>query len=385
MREWFRNEAAVRSLDVDEDRNGNLWAWWGDPAPGSFVTGSHLDSVPDGGAFDGPLGIVSALSAIDLLRTEGFSPKKSIAICVFNEEEGARFGVSCLGSRLLCGEMSPGRALELRDSDGVSLAEAMRFAGRNPSIMGRDAEALSRIGTFVELHIEQGRKLVDLDSAVGGASSIWPHGRWKLDFTGRSDHAGTTAFEDRRDPTLAYAETTLSVRNEAELAGALSTIGRVEITPNGTNAIPSHVSAWLDTRAADEETVRELVRAIEGRAHEHGVASGINVTMTQESYSARVDFDQTTQTVISAAIARAGVKARGTSLSPNLEGVHILETGAGHDAGVLSAHVPTGMLFVRNPTGISHSPEEFAESEDCYAGVRALAEVMASYTRDGDL
>src|SRR5690606_19646256 len=150
-REWFRTEAAARGLAVESDRNGNLYAWWGDPGgTGAVVTGSHFDSVPHGGAYDGPLGIVSGLLAIDLLRQRGFTPRRPVAVAAFAEEEGSRFGVACLGSRLLTGEIAPERALALRAADGVSLADAMRAAGTDPAAIGADPDRLARISWFIE-------------------------------------------------------------------------------------------------------------------------------------------------------------------------------------------------------------------------------------------
>ncbi|QHC02577.1 allantoate amidohydrolase [Epidermidibacterium keratini] len=375
LRAWFLAQAAARSLDVDEDRNGNLWAWWGTPGPGAVVTGSHLDSVPGGGAYDGPLGVASAFAAIDLLRARGFSPSRPIAVACFSDEEGARFGVACLGSRLLTGAIEGPRAGALLDADGVSLADAMRRAGRNPSRMGRDRETLSRIGVFIELHVEQGRGLIDLGSPIAVASSIWPHGRWRLDFSGQGNHAGTTLLEDRHDPMLTYAETVLSVRKRARLAGCVATVGKVEVTPGGVNAIPSHVTAWLDTRAPDDQTVRAVVAEIEERARQRGERDGVVVSIREESYSPRVDFDPAVRQSLGRQL--ADVLAESV---PELDAIPVLGTGAGHDAGILSKHVPTGMLFVRNPTGISHAPDEYAEPADCHTGVLALAEVLAAYS-----
>src|SRR5689334_15342411 len=172
LREWFAGECADRGLDLTEDRMGNQWAWWGDPddalARGDkgIVTGSHLDSVPDGGAFDGPLGVVSALAAVDTLRDRGFEPSRPIGIVNFVDEEGARFGVACAGSRVITGAMTARRARSLTDADGTTMAEALKAAGRDPHQIGRDDDTLRRIGSFVELHVEQGRGLIDLDHPV---------------------------------------------------------------------------------------------------------------------------------------------------------------------------------------------------------------------------
>ncbi|HEY0496026.1 MAG TPA: allantoate amidohydrolase, partial [Kutzneria sp.] len=193
LREWFAAEAARRGLAVETDRNGNIWAWWGNPGPDAVITGSHLDSVPGGGAFDGPLGVVSALAAVDVLRAKGFVPRRPLAVVVFVEEEGGRFGVPCLGSRLITGAIDPDQARSLRDPDGISLAEAITAAGADPSTLGPDEEALARIGCFVELHVEQGRGLT---VPVGVASSILAHGRWRFTFTGEGNHAGATLMSD---------------------------------------------------------------------------------------------------------------------------------------------------------------------------------------------
>lgn len=368
-RAWFRQTAADRGMPVQTDRNGNLWAWWGTPAPGAVVTGSHLDSVPDGGAFDGPLGIVSGFAAIDVLRSRGFSPAKPIAVVAFAEEEGGRFGVACLGSRLLSGGIDPSHARGLTDEHGVRLDAAMADAGLNPEAIGRDDENLSRIGVYVELHVEQGRAQADLDAPVAVGSAIWPHGRWRLEFTGAANHAGTTRLEDRQDPMLTYANTVLAARKKARLAGALATVGRVLCEPNGTNAIPSRVLAWLDARAASEATLHSVVEEIEQTSVARAGRDGTALRVTRESYSGEVAFD-------------AGLAERLTRLvgSPD-KPAPLLATGAGHDAGVLAAHVPTAMLFVRNPTGISHSPDEHAELADCLAGAEALAAVLEDLAR----
>ena len=487
-REWFHRAAAARGMPVEADRNGNLWAWWGEPRPGSVVTGSHLDSVPDGGPFDGPLGIVSAFCAIDLIHSRGMSQlakstsgndradppagaaggaeprgrrpygagnrptsagdrsagkarvdrRRSIAVVCFADEEGARFGVACAGSRLLTGALDPNRARNLTDGDGVTLAEAMRSAGHDPGRLGRDDEALARIGAFVELHIEQGRALADLGSPVGVGEGIWPHGRWRFDFAGHADHAGTTRLADRVDPMLAYAKAVLAGRELAEQLGALATFGKVAVEPNGTNAIPSLVRAWLDARAPDESTVEKLVTAL---------AAGSGAAVERESWSPAVRFDQLLTArlvdVVTHALSAPRPKPVAGSLAPNpleqgtllpptlleqgtllpdtrrtvwgsdptvgrrdpsanqeqVEGalipirleqghllpkragvVPVLATGAGHDAGVLASEVPAAMLFVRNPTGVSHSPAEHADRIDCIAGVVALAAVLDDLT-----
>jgi N-carbamoyl-L-amino-acid hydrolase len=368
-REWFREQAEARGLTCEVDRNGNQWAWLGDPqGPDAVVTGSHLDSVPDGGAYDGPLGVVSAFAALDELRARDAELTRPLAVVNFGDEEGARFGLACVGSRLAAGQLTPRKAYELRDADGVTLPQAMEQAGYDPTTIGPDPERLARIGAFVELHVEQGRALAAIDSGsaagsgspVGVASAIWPHGRWRFDFRGEANHAGTTRLADRRDPMLTYAETVLAARREAELAGALATFGKISVEPNGVNAIPSLVRGWLDSRAADQDTLDTVITAVERAARERAAHDGVDLTVVRESFTPVVEFEHALRDEL--------VKILGE--------VPVLGTGAGHDAGILSGSVPTAMLFVRNPTGVSHSPAEAAAEDDCVAGVLALTEVL---------
>ncbi|MCE0535944.1 allantoate amidohydrolase [Kineosporia rhizophila] len=358
LREWFAGEVQALGLDLTVDRAGNQWAWWGDPdsAPG-VVTGSHLDSVPDGGAFDGPLGVVSALAAVETLRSEGFQPARPIGVVNFVDEEGARFGVACAGSRVITGAMTAERASGLRDGEGVSLGEAMQRAGLRPEHLGRDEETLRRIGVFVELHVEQGKALAtdEFDAAIGVGTAIWPHGRWRFDFPGEANHAGTTRLVDRKDPMLAYASTVLAARQAAERNQAVATFGKLTVEPNGVNAIPSLVRAWLDARAPSETDVQALLRELSAEAE------ALGATVSEESWTGNTLFDP----------------ELALRLSKTLGGAPLLGTGAGHDAGILAtAGVSTAMLFVRNPTGMSHTPSEFAEESDCLAGVDALTTVL---------
>ena len=370
LRDWFVERATRLGLDVEVDRNGNTWAWWGTPGPDAFVTGSHLDSVPGGGAFDGPLGVVSALDAVARLQAEGHRPSRPTAIAVFAEEEGSRFGVACLGSRLLSGAISPERALALTDAEGTSLEAVLASAGIDPSGVGPDPDRLSGIGTFVELHVEQGRGLVDLGAPVALASSILGHGRWRFRFAGQGNHAGATLMDGRRDPMVAAAAVIAGVPALARQHGdARATVGRLRSVPGGTNVIASAVEFWLDARAGDDGVTQALVAEIAGAARAAATANDCEVEVTEESWSARVDFPDGPRTAIDRVLVGAGGRP-----------VPVLPTGAGHDAGVLSAHVPSAMLFVRNPTGVSHAPEEWSDADDCAAGVDALTRVMRELT-----
>ncbi|MCQ9165967.1 allantoate amidohydrolase [Arthrobacter sp. STN4] len=365
LREWFVAAAEQRGLLVEKDRNGILWAWWGQPGPDAVVTGSHLDSVPGGGAFDGPLGVASALAAIDIMGDRGQAPARPLAVAVFPEEEGSRFGVACLGSRLLAGAISPDKARTLADADGNTLADVYRANGTDPEHLGEDPGRLAAIRQFVELHIEQGRGQVDLDAPVAVGGSVLGHGRWRLSFHGQGNHAGTTLMADRADPMVAAASAVVTLRKIAAAhPGARGTVGRLVPVPGGTNVIASRVDVWLDVRHRQDSVTAAIVEELHDAATAIAAAEGCTATLAEESLSPTVQFD-------------AGLAAE---LKSVLGDIPVMETGAGHDAGVLAARIPTAMLFVRNPTGVSHAPEEVLEGADADAGAAALADVLAHLT-----
>jgi N-carbamoyl-L-amino-acid hydrolase len=369
LREWFAATAAGLGLDVTEDGNGNQLAWWGS-GPDALLVGSHLDSVVEGGPLDGPLGVASALAAVAGLKASGVQPTRPIAVANFTDEEGARFGVACLGSRLATGAITPDEALALRDDTGTSLAEAMAAQGRDPRAAG-PAGWLNEVGAYVELHVEQGRWLAPHEAAVGVATAIWPHGRYRFDFCGQGNHAGTTAMADRHDPMLAYAATVLAARELAsgllEGVGARATFGRVQVRPGSTNSIPSRVTAWLDARAESGPDLDALVSGIVARAEVSAAAEGGTIEFRAESTTGAVEFDHALRHRLAA-----------------LLDAPVLPTGAGHDAGILAARLPTAMLFVRNPTGISHAPDETASDDDIEAGAAALARTIQDLAGETD-
>jgi N-carbamoyl-L-amino-acid hydrolase len=364
-REWFVQNAVARGLDVETDRNGNLWAWSHPELAGqALVLGSHLDSVPRGGAFDGPLGIASAFAALDALGT--FTPSRPVAVVAFADEEGSRFGVACAGSRLMTGSLAADAARGLADADGVTMGEAMDAAGIASRMLGPDLDRLARIGEYVELHVEQGHLAtsagvdgLQTDAPLGLATEIWPHGRWRVDLVGQQNHAGTTRIADRRDPMLGLADVIREVRAAAERAGVLGTVGKVRVSPGAVNAIPGSVSAWVDARGASEAAVRAaLAEVVSTTGHQ----------LVEESWTPATRFDEGFAARLASAV--------GTD-------VPLLPSGAGHDAGVLAlAGIPTAMILVRNPSGISHAPEEYAEDADCERGVVALAEVVRTLTSE---
>lgn len=367
-RQWFSRTAADLGLEVEQDRNGNLWAWWTGPGPGAIATGSHLDSVAGGGEYDGALGVVCAFTAVEALQDVGHTPKAPIAVVAFVEEEGSRFGVPTLGSRLATGAMEPERARSLTDQDGLTLAAAMAAAGTDPAAIGADPERLAGIAAFVELHIEQGRGLADAGAPVGVIGEVWPHGRWRLDLEGRADHAGTSALDGRADALVAAAEAITGARAIAATHRGRATVGRIRIEPNVTNTVPGRASLWLDARAHSGKVVDAMVDEWAERTAAAAAGHGVRATLTMESVSDGVLFDERLIAVLLASLEAEGI-------TPT-----VMATAAGHDAAILAGSVRSAMLHVRNRDGVSHAPEERADEADCETGVRVLAEVLRRLT-----
>ena len=368
-REWFTREAEASGMGVETDRNGNLWATWpgGDASgerqagPSAVGTGSHLDTVRNGGAYDGALGVICGLLAVRRLQQRRLRPRLRVQVAAFADEEGGRFGLATFGSRLAAGVLQPEYARDFRDAEDVPLIEAVAPFGVDP---GPDPDRLAQLAAYVEVHVEQGRGLVDLDAPVGVATGIWPHGRWRLRLTGEGNHAGTTRLADRRDPTLPLAVAIQAARRLATGEGGVATVGRITLEPNGTNSIPAAATGWLDARAADEGALARMVAEWTSEVRRAATEHGVDADVVSESLTPAVSFDR------ELADRLAGVLGAGGLPAPRLA------TAAGHDAGALAASVPTGMLFVRNPTGASHTPAEYASDEDCLTVVEVLADVL---------
>ncbi|MGH2860791.1 MAG: allantoate amidohydrolase [Solirubrobacteraceae bacterium] len=361
---WFARTATRLGLDPQADKNGNLWAWSGKPTAAATVTGSHLDSVREGGRFDGALGVVCGLVAVHLLRRRGV--EAPLAVISFADEEGGRFDTPTFGSRAMLGSLEVQAILERRDREGVTLREALAGAGLQPTELGADPARLQQIGTLVELHIEQDTLLTERDRPLALGTKILPHGRWRLDLRGEANHAGTTPLGIRRDPMLTLAAAVSAARRIATEERALATIGKLEVSPNATNAIAERIALWLDVRGASDETVQRCVERIVAATQADADPSGIGVAVNRESFVEAVHFSAELRARVASILAEQGIE--------DLP----MGTGAGHDSGALAGAVPTAMLFVRSANGASHSSRELASIEDCVFGIGALTEVIAA-------
>jgi beta-ureidopropionase / N-carbamoyl-L-amino-acid hydrolase len=374
--EWFREQAAGAGLHVERDPAGNLWAMPDAPPPW-WATGSHLDSVREGGSFDGALGVAagfevaaqlakrradaaagavgaSAAGAVGASSAGAAAP--SIAVISFADEEGARFNTPTFGSRALTGVLDLG-VLERVDREGIRLAHAMRAAGVDPDGIAAAPGWLPRLRGFVELHIDQTTELERAGVPAGVVRGLASRVRLRAEIEGRADHAGTTPPADRRDALAAAARLIVAALDRSG-DGLVATASRIEVEPNALTTVPARASVWLDARAPD------AARVDAWRAEVEELDVGLPVALSLESQSSGCGFD-------------AGLRSRLMALSEELGArAPELDCYAGHDAGLLAARLPAAMVLVRNETGVSHSPAEHVELADAAFGAELVLRLL---------
>jgi beta-ureidopropionase / N-carbamoyl-L-amino-acid hydrolase len=347
---WFARRAEAIGRRMERDPAGNLWACPDAPGPW-WAVGSHLDSVRDGGQFDGALGVAAAFA----IAARSQLP---LAVISFADEEGARFNTPTFGSRALVGRLDVDDALLRLDDDGVSLGDAMAAAGADPDRLGEAPRWLERLRGFLELHIDQSRDVAAAGKPAGVVTRLAARMRVQAELTGRADHAGTTPREDRHDALAAAAR--VIVRADAEAAqrlGMVFTASRLEVEPNAPTTVPSLARLWLDARAPVAEAVTSWREAVASEAERLAGEAGVGLDLRTAAWSEGAAFPDEV------------VEALAFALRP---GAARVVCYAGHDAGVIAAERPAGMVLVRNETGISHSPEEQVSLDDAAVGAQAL-------------
>jgi allantoate deiminase len=353
MDSWF--EAAGMTVSVD--RAGNLRALY-PPASGENVArlliGSHLDTVPNAGAYDGVLGVLIGLAVIEALG--GRRLPYSIEVIGFSDEEGTRFGVPFIGSRAVVNRLDDA-LLGTRDTNGITVGEALSsYSAAHPEAI--EALLVSQAAGYLEFHIEQGPVLESRNLALGIVEALAGQSRCQLVFHGRAGHAGTTPMKLRRDALTAAAE--WMTRVEAigcDIEGLVATVGQISVEPGGVNVIPGVVRCSLDVRHAEDVVRRDAVRSILDEARIIAEERGLSVEGEEYHNQAAVHFDSAMISCAAAAARRAGYAAiRMTS-------------GAGHDAMMIAQHLPSTMVFLRNPGGISHHPDESVLEADVAAAI----------------
>jgi allantoate deiminase len=351
------------SLSVYEDAVGNLFGRRDgrNPRSASILIGSHVDSVYNGGNFDGPLGVLAGIEVLQTMEKQGMETEHPIEVVAFTDEEGARFSLGMVGSRALAGKLTAEDIETYEDGDGVSVAEAMRAYGLDPEKIGDAARPEGSVRAYVELHIEQGRVLESEDLPVGVVTGIAGIVWLRFILEGETGHAGATPMNLRRDALAAAAEIMGLIEAEATKTGTtVGTVGQLDLEPGGINIIPGEVRFSLDLRDIDEG-VRDRVEAriMEG-AEEVCLRRGVAPAVETLQRVAPAPSSDPVRGAAERACERLGIR------------VHELPSGAGHDGMQLADLCPIGMIFVRSREGISHNPDEWSSKEDCAAGAEVL-------------
>jgi allantoate deiminase len=354
-------------LQVRTDAVGNVFGRLeGADGYGTVLTGSHIDTVRSGGKYDGALGILTGLAALEALNRDGFRPQRALELVALCEEEGSRFAGNFLGSRAMFGAIAEAELATMCDAQGISLATAMAEVGLSPDFEAIASAERGDVEAFVELHIEQGRVLYEAQDQIGIVSAIVGL-RW-LDLTvsGRADHAGATPMDLRRDAMQGAAEITRAITTMVEAEGrpAVVTSGSWNVMPGGVNIIPELVKFSVDLRHPDDATLGRLVTQINEKARAIGLARDLEVRVETRKNVAPAHMDSDIQQIIERAAGEHGADA------------HALPSGAGHDSQMWAMRVPTAMIFVPSVDGRSHCPQEYTTDVDCAVGAAVLASTL---------
>jgi beta-ureidopropionase / N-carbamoyl-L-amino-acid hydrolase len=369
-RAWLAEEFKAAGLAVEVDVGGNLIGRTPGTGRdlGALIAGSHSDTVPSGGRFDGMLGLLAALEAAQSIREQKVSLEHPLEVVDFLAEEPSDFGISCVGSRSWAGVLSAADLARSLPSKGT-LASAIDSVGGRAEQLGKAVRSQGSVVAYVELHIEQGLVLAERKAAIGVVTAIVGIRRHEVTVEGRADHAGTTPMSLRRDALVGAAGFIRAVDELArsrpsESAYLVATVGKLSLEPNAINAVPGSVRMILETRSTDEAALlqfeQELWKQTEGELNDRG----LRLTRSQLSQTLPTACSPLIQSTIEEACLAAGFSSTR------------LPSGAGHDGVFVARIAPMGMIFVPCLEGRSHAPEEWAEPSDCANGARVLAETL---------
>jgi hydantoinase/carbamoylase family amidase len=369
-RAQFAAWARTLGCAVEQDRAGNVFArrlGWRDAAP--ILTGSHLDTVPTGGPYDGAYGVAGGLCALERLASHGTLTDRPIEVVAWAGEEGSRFPLGCLGSAVFAGLDALADIEALRDERGVSFADARAGAsGLLPGVRVREHRAVP--AAYVELHIEQGPVLERAGARLGNVTAIAGQVRYEVAVTGTSGHAGTVPMALRNDPLSATAELILALERAARgITDSVLTVGRLAVEPNQQNVIPRRVIFRIDARSVDEGRLAAIGAAVARECERVGTARGVEIVAEEIESRPPVAMDARLRSAVAFGITAAGEKP------------FDLPSGAGHDAMCIAAVAPVAMIFVPSTGGLSHVAGEYTKPEDCALGVRALTETVLEFDR----
>lgn len=361
FRRWLEQYGLETSTDAVGNSFGTLAGEEDLPA---LMTGSHLDTVYQGGNYDGAVGVAAAIEVARVLAEDG-GLRRPLRVVAFAGEEGARFGAPCIGSRLATGAFTADTLRDLADRRGVTAYDAAESVGLEPENTASAQWDFETVECFVEIHIEQGRVLEERERPIGIVHSIGGSTRVELTFEGRADHSGATPMWLRRDALAAASEFVLAAERRARShATTVATVGRLDVEPNSLTTVPGRVLLDLDVRDIDSERQRELAEALLDDAVRIAGGRGVGVTARRLSDQSPVVLHGTVQAVLAEAA---------TELATPLV---TIRSGASHDAAHLAKHIPTGMLFIPCREGVSHSAEEHAEPARVADAVNVLVQAF---------
>jgi ureidoglycolate amidohydrolase len=372
-RAWMKAHCEEAGLTVRQDAVGNIFARWNgsDAAAPVVGTGSHIDAIPNAGKFDGVVGVLGGLEAIRGLQQSGFRPRHPIELLIFTSEEPTRFGIGCLGSRLLSGSLSPEAARKLTGNDGTTLDEVCRATG-----LGSDLERVKLPSgyyeAFIELHIEQGPLLERRQIPLGIVTNIAAPASLRIVIEGPGGHAGGVLMTDRHDALCAAAELILEIESAGRTSGAIdtvATVGMCEVFPGAVNSIPSRVRLSADVRDTDLQRRDTVLRTIEATCR----SISVNRQVSIQSELLNADAPADCAPAIIEALSQSCRKHDLNSLA--------MVSRAYHDSLFIARVAPVAMLFIPCRNGYSHRPDEYAAPEDIIRGTLVLAETLAALSR----
>lgn len=354
-------------LMVSEDGAGNVMARLdGTNKVPAIASGSHVDSVPNGGNFDGPLGVLSALEVVEAWKETGYLPEKPYEVIVFSDEEGSRFNSGLTGSQAMTGAISKEEMAQLRDYNGETLEQVLTHYGSTLDSFKAAKRDLNELELFVEVHIEQGKKLEKANEPVGIVSGIAGPAWLEVEFIGEAGHAGNTPMIGRKDCLVAAADFLQSLPEFPKGISdtAVATVGKMDVFPNGANVIPEKVKMLVDIRDIKEEPRDRLLDQISEQAEKVAAKHNIRCNIKLNTRIQPVPIAEDLQNRLAASLNKLGI-------APTY-----IPSGAGHDAMNLGRFIPVAMLFVRSKDGISHNPKEWSSLNDCISGIHVLKDFI---------
>jgi allantoate deiminase len=356
--EWLVARLRELGLATEIDPAGNVLGRWEAGEGTAVLLGSHLDTVPRGGRFDGALGVLAALDVVRALQADGVEPRRPLWVVSFNDEEGSRFQTGMLGSRAFVGDV------DLEDWRARGVEDAMQAAGFDFARLG-EAKAVEGVGAYLELHIEQGPVLEAAGMDLGIVTAIAGLLGFRVRLTGEANHAGTTPMAARRDALAGAARIVVALREEARSRGDMTAnVGVLKVEPGGFNVIPGMAEFTVDARAGDAQTFARVERFVRDTIQRVAADEQLDLELAETHRKPPTPLDGGLQELLTEVAADEGAT------------VLQIRSGAGHDAMVLAKHVPAAMLFVPSRGGISHSPDEFTAAEHCQLGARVLARAV---------